>query len=219
MPKISKLPLLPTSSIAEETELVINFDGKTYKGTLEDLNLSGGGGGSDRIIGWQDFSDGNTRSNPLQITSLTGSVVTLTNDAQGALTDGNVHDNTTSTPTGVSDLWNPTANRFVFDGSGLEVNDYINLRVHLDITPSVVPVRVEGRIVFYATETSTVEVFSLPIDQNILAVNAGVSREVISELGFFIGESIENGSAEVQVSADGPISIEVIGFNTVITKI
>ena len=73
------------------------------QGTCE-WDLIGSGGGAGRV-GWQDFADGTTATTPLEITGLTGGSVILTNDTSGSFTDGNVHDNSTTTPEGITDIW------------------------------------------------------------------------------------------------------------------
>ena len=59
--------------------------GTNKRATVEDF----AGAVSDRLIGFQDFADTTTPVTPLQITSPTGGVIQLTNDASGQLTDGN----------------------------------------------------------------------------------------------------------------------------------
>jgi len=189
--------------------------GTNKRATVEDF----AGAVSDRLIGFQDFSDTTTPVTPLQITSPTGGVIQLTNDASGQLTDGNTNVNATTTVKGVNDLYNSSNNFFEFDSTGLEANDIIGMRIHLKVTPNTVPMDLDVNLTFYDDVAGGgSEVFKLKKRLATFSQGAGVEYEIIESVNYFIGASIINGSKKVEVTTNAACDIVNVGYNVTILK-
>jgi len=78
--------------------------------------------------GWFNYHDATTPGTPISVTAATPTL--LTNDAAGSLTLK------TYAPSGVTDIWDPSNNRFYF--SDLKLGDTIDIRFNVDVTTTVV---------------------------------------------------------------------------------
>ena len=167
--------------------------------------------------GWQDFSDLATQSTPLQVTSVNGGALQLTCDNEGVLTDGNTNYNQDTTMDDVIDIWNTTSNTIQFKGTGLEVNQNVFARIHVEIAANVVPADFKIVLDFYSEENAGgTKVFSLEKHLDEITTSAGSYEEYIEEFRFFIGESILNGSATINIIGTKAFDIKVVGFNFLI---
>ena len=91
------------------------------------------------FMGWQDFADSNTsEGSPIVQPTVNGGEVTLTNNNNDTLTDGNTSVNAETSVSGLNDLWSTTTNTFDFAGTGIEKNDLLSLRIHLNIAASII---------------------------------------------------------------------------------
>jgi len=178
-------------------------------------------GDTSTFIGWQDFADSNTsEASPIIQPTVNGGEVALTNNNNDTLTDGNTSVNAETSITGLNDLWNTTTNTFDFAGTGIEKNDLLSLRIHLNIAASIIAQDFSLRFDFYDSPGATGNfIFSLNQHVATEALSAGVFRERITTIDAFIGESIVNGSAKVYLVGTKSFEVEVIGFNIRIFKI
>ena len=172
------------------------------------------------IIGWQDFADTATTLSPIQQTNVNGGEVKLTNNNNDTLTDGNTNVNAETTVKGVNDTWSTVSNTLVFKDTGLEKNDVIDLRVHLNINAKIIDQAFDVRLDFYDdVDGQGNKIFSLRKQIHVETLSAGVFREEMVSHDFFIGESILNGSAEIILEGTKSFDVEVIGWNIKIFKI
>ena len=193
----------------------LNFNSSTGKvEVLSPLDTS-------TFIGWQDFADSNTsESLPLLQSTVSGGEVHLTNNNNDTLTDGNTSVNAETSVTDLNDLWNTTANTFDFDGTGLEKNDLLSMRIHTNISASIIAQDFSLRLDFYdAPGGSGNYIFSLSQHVATEALSAGVFRERITVIDAFVGESVLSGSAKLYLVGTKSFEVEVIGFNLRIFKI
>ena len=174
-----------------------------------------------KILGWQDFADSNTTEvSPIVQPNVNGGEVHLTNNNNDTLTDGNTTVNAETTVEGVNDLWSTTSNTFVFKDTGLEKNDLLSIRVHLNISASIISQDFSLRFDFYNdVDASGDYVFSLGQQVSTETLSAGVFRERIITVDAFIGESILNGSAKCYLVGTKSFEVEVIGWNIRIFKV
>lgn len=167
--------------------------------------------------GWQDFADATTDSSPLTVTDASGGEIQLTCDNGGTLTDGNTNFNANTTMEGVIDMWNTTSNTIQFKGTGLQANQNVFARVHVKVSPNIVPADFRIRLDFYSEENAGgVKVFSLEKHLEEVTSSAGVFEEYIEEFRFFLGESIINGSATINLLGTKAFQVKVVGFNFLI---
>ena len=174
-----------------------------------------------RLIGWQDFADSATsESSPLVQSNVSGGDVHLTNNNNDTLTDGNTSVNAETTVKGLNDLWSTVSNTFVFDDTGIEKNDLISIRVHLNISSSIIAQDFALRFDFY-DEPDAGGNFIFSLNQHLAteALSAGVFRERIITVDAFVGESILNGSSKCYLVGTKSFEVEVIGWNIRIFKI
>lgn len=82
-------------------------------------------GGDNFSGGWADYNDNATSGTPLSVTG-GGAAVVLTNDTLGTYT------NTSNLPDGVTSLWNPSTNKFVW--TDLKIGDMVDIRIDITIT-------------------------------------------------------------------------------------
>lgn len=82
-------------------------------------------GGDNFSGGWADYNDNATSGTPLSVTG-GGAAVVLTNDTLGTYT------NTSNLPDGVTSLWNPSTNKFVW--TDLKIGDMVDIRLDITIT-------------------------------------------------------------------------------------
>ena len=173
------------------------------------------------IIGWQDFADSNTsEATPLVQPNISGGDVKLTNNNNDTLTDGNTNVNAETTVVGLNDLWDTTSNTLVFKDTGIEKNDLFDIRVHINVSASIISQDFSIRIDFYDDIDATGNlVFSLREHVSTETLSAGVFRERLVNMDGFIGESILNGSAEIYLEGTKSFEVEVVGWNIKIFKI
>ena len=221
--KISELIQINQADLASSDIItVVDIDDTTMAATGSNKRatvLDFAGAVGDRLIGFQDFADTTTASTPLQITSATGGVIQVTNDASGQLTDGNTNVNATTTVQGVNDLYNSSNQFFEFDSTGLEANDVIGMRIHLKVTPNTVPMDLDINLTFYDDVAGGgTEVFKLNKRLATFSQGAGVEYEIIESINYFIGASIVNGSKKVEVTTNAACDIVNVGYNVTILK-
>ena len=174
---------------------------------------------SNYVHGFQDFADSITASSPIQQTNIEGGTIDLTNDAGGVLTDGNTNVNSSTTLKGDTDTWNSNSNTIQFNDTGLKANDNILYRIHLEISPNIVPLNMNLDIDFYTEEDAGGSfAFSLRKDIIWFHNNEGVFKTRIIEGRYFLGESIINGSAKIKVQGDSAFECKVVGFNRFIIR-
>ena len=221
--KISELIQINQADLANSDIItVVDIDDTTMAATGSNKRatvLDFAGAVGDRLIGFQDFADTTTATTPLQITSPTGGVIQVTNDASGLLTDGNTNVNATTTVQGVNDLYNSTNQFFEFDSTGLEANDVIGMRIHLKVTPNTVPMDLDINLTFYDDVAGGgTEVFKLNKRLATFSQGAGIEYEIIESINYFIGASIVNGSKKVEVTTNAACDIVNVGYNVTILK-
>ena len=221
--KISDLIQINQADLANSDIItVVDIDDTTMAATGSNKRatvLDFAGALGDRLIGFQDFADTTTATTPLQITSPTGGVIQVTNDASGLLTDGNTNVNATTTVQGVNDLYNSTNQFFEFDSTGLEANDVIGMRIHLKVTPNTVPMDLDINLTFYDDVAGGgTEVFKLNKRLATFSQGAGIEYEIIESVNYFIGASIVNGSKKVEVTTNAACDIVNVGYNVTILK-
>ena len=221
--KISDLIQINQADLANSDIItVVDIDDTTMAATGSNKRatvLDFAGAVGDRLIGFQDFADTTTATTPLQITSPTGGVIQVTNDASGLLTDGNTNVNATTTVQGVNDLYNSTNQFFEFDSTGLEANDVIGMRIHLKVTPNTVPMDLDINLTFYDDVAGGgTEVFKLNKRLATFSQGAGIEYEIIESVNYFIGASIVNGSKKVEVTTNAACDIVNVGYNVTILK-
>ena len=152
-------------------------------------------------IGWQDFADSATsEANPIVQSNVNGGEVLLTNNNNGTLTDGNTTVNAETTVEGLNDMWDTTSNTLVFKDTGIEKNDVILLRVHLNVSASIIDEDFDVKLDFYDdVNAGGNRVFGFQKQLHNETLSAGVFREKMVDMKFFIGESILNGSATISL--------------------
>ena len=180
-------------------------------------------GGS--ATGWQDFADTVTDSTPLVQSNISGGSVQLTNNASGNFTDGNtifnlettLVDNNTGVP--VNDTWDSSSNTIQFKDTGLKVNDNILARVHVKVSPNIVPQNFKLLFEFY-DDVAGGGNFIFPLSKHLseVSTNSGAYTEYIQEIRFFIGASILDGSCKISVVGESAFEIKVVGFNFLIIR-
>jgi len=185
-------------------------------GWISETDLTG-----QSLIGWQDFADsGTSEASPLVQPIVSGGDVHLTNNNNDTLTDGNTGVNAETTVVGVNDLWSTTSNTFVFKDTGIEKNDLLSIRVHLNVSASIISQDFSLRFDFYDdVDAGGNYIFSLNQHLATEALSAGVFRERIVAVDAFVGESILNGSAKCFLVGTKSFEVEVIGWNIRIFKI
>lgn len=166
------------------------------------------------VQGWQDFADVATQTTPLSQTNVLGGTVQLTTDNNGTLTDGNTTTNSEHTLQGVNDIWDSTSNTIQFGGTGLQVNDMIDARIHFEISPNIIPQEFKLVLEFFdGLDGTGTKVFDLVSDIQAFTSNAGTYTELILERRFFIGDSIKDGSCVVSLGGSASFEVKVKGFN------
>ena len=220
MPKISDLAQGNQSAIDKLDKVVfVDVDdtamaatGTTKFTTVGDL--AGAVGRS--LIGRQNFADTATSTTPLQITSLSGGSVKLTNNASGTLTDGTTATNSNSTIEGLNDLWNSTAH--TVDFGDLEENDTMIVRVGTKLTPNSVTATYSIRVDFYDGAGATgSKQFDIVYPYTTVSGSA-VETRVEEDIRWFIGSSVVGGSCEIFVECNQATDVEVVGFDILILK-
>jgi len=174
-----------------------------------------------KLIGWQDFADSNTsEANPIVQSNVSGGEVLLTNDNNGTLTDGNTTQNAETTVEGLNDMWSTTSNTLVFKDTGIEKNDVILLRVHTRISADIISQDFDVKLDFYDdVNAGGNRVFGFQKQIHTETLSAGVFREKMVDMKFFVGESILNGSATISLVGTKSFEATVIGWNLTILKI
>jgi hypothetical protein len=174
-----------------------------------------------KLIGWQDFADSNTsEANPIVQSNVSGGEVLLTNDNNGTLTDGNTSVNAETTVEGLNDMWSTTSNTLVFKDTGIEKNDVILLRVHTRISADIISQDFDVKLDFYDdVDAGGNRVFGFQKQIHTETLSAGVFREKMVDMKFFVGESILNGSATISLVGTKSFEATVIGWNLTILKI
>lgn len=173
---------------------------------------------SDRTVGFQDFADSLTATSPI-VTNTGGGSIQLTNDNNGILTDGNTNYNENTTLRGVTDIWRTTDNVFSFKDTGVLVNDTHFVRIHLAVTPLIVPLEHSISLDFYGTEDgSGPRIFGFSTKLATRTSQAGVEQEHLIDQRYFVGESIAEGSLKLTYNADTSSSVRVIGWNTLMLR-
>ncbi len=173
-----------------------------------------------RVFGWQDFADTATTLSPIIQSNINGGEVELTNNNNDTLTDGNTNSNLETTAHNVNDIWDTSSNTIIFKDTGLEKNDVIDVRVHLKVNSRIIDQSFSVRIDFYDQPNAQgTNVFHLRKQIYVETLSAGVFRENMVTLDFFLGESILNGSAKIILEGTKSFEVEVIGFNFKIKKI
>ncbi|NRA77268.1 MAG: hypothetical protein HRU18_03585 [Pseudoalteromonas sp.] len=188
-----------------------------FKGAGKTSALSTG----EYLIGWQDFADSNTsESNPISQTNSGGGEILLTNNNQGTLTDGNTTYNAETTVKGVNDLWSTTSNTLTFKDTGIEKNDVILIRVHINISSSIIEQDFDVKLDFYDdVDAGGNFVFGFKKQIHTETLSAGVFREKQVDMKFFVGESILNGSGTISLVGTKSFEASVIGWNLTILKV
>lgn len=188
-----------------------------FKGAGKTSALSTG----EYLIGWQDFADSNTsESNPISQTNSGGGKILLTNNNQGTLTDGNTTYNAETTVKGVNDLWSTTSNTLTFKDTGIEKNDVILIRVHINISSSIIEQDFDVKLDFYDdVDAGGNFVFGFKKQIHTETLSAGVFREKQVDMKFFVGESILNGSGTISLVGTKSFEASVIGWNLTILKV
>jgi len=173
------------------------------------------------FTGWQDFADANTtEASPLVQSNVSGGEVILTNDNNGTLTDGNTNVNAETTVQGLNDMWSTISNTLVFKDTGIEKNDVILLRVHTKISADIINQDFDIKLDFYDDVNATgTRVFGFQKQIHTETLSAGVFREKMVDLKFFVGESILNGSGTISLVGTKAFEATVIGWNLTILKI
>ena len=217
----NKLPPGSTYICSDEDSLYhAREDGRPILFSLnsEDIDSSLIGRG---LIGWQDFADSTTtEASPIEQTFVNGGEVQLTNNNNDTLTDGTTSANAETTVEGLNDLWDTTSNTFVFDGTGIEKNDLLSFRVHLNLSAKIISQDFTLRFDFFDAPAGGGDyVFSLRQHLATETLSAGVFRERIITVDAFVGESILNGSAKLFLEGTKSFEVEVIGWNIRIFKI
>jgi len=166
-------------------------------------------------IGWQDFADSGTIK-PI-ISDVAGGEALLTNDNNGEQTDGNTNINGDTTLLGVTDIWNSDDSSFDFAEAGLRAFDYLFIRFDFGITPNVVPARTSLELRFYDAAGGAggagALVFPLPVSLEDISTGSGEEKKYVRTMGFFIGESIAEGSMQAVVVSTAGCEIIVRGWN------
>jgi len=174
-----------------------------------------------KLIGWQDFADSNTtEANPLVQSNVSGGEVLLTNDNNGTLTDGNTSVNAETTVEGLNDMWSTASNTLVFKDTGIQKNDVILIRVHTRISADIISQDFDVKLDFYDdVDAGGNRVFGFQKQIHTETLSAGVFREKMVDMKFFVGESILNGSATISLVGTKSFEATVIGWNLTILKI
>ena len=202
----------PTPHVSNviDTKVETDYDRKSTRSASRSESLASN-------AGWQDFADLTTQTTPLQVTSVSGGSLQLTCDNEGVLTDGNTNYNENTTMDDVKDIWSTTSNTIQFKGTGLQVNQNVFARIHVKISPNVVPADFDIELDFYTEENAGgTKAFSLKKHLDEITTSAGVFEEYVEEFRFFIGESILNGSATINIIGTKAFDVEVVGFNFLI---
>ena len=117
-------------------------------------------------------------------------------------------------------MWNTSSNTFVFKNTGIEKNDLFDIRVHLNISASIIAQDFTVRLDFYDQENGLGNyIFSLREHVATETLSAGVYRERIVNMDGYVGESILNGSAKIFLVGTKSFDVEVIGWKINIFKI
>ena len=117
-------------------------------------------------------------------------------------------------------MWDTTSNTLVFKDTGIEKNDVILLRVHLNVSASIIDEDFDVKLDFYDdVNAGGNRVFGFQKQLHNETLSAGVFREKMADMKFFIGESILNGSATISLVGTKSFETTVIGWNLTILKI
>ncbi len=160
-------------------------------------------------IGWQDFADSN--GTIPTISGVAGGEVLLTNDALGSAAGGVDY-----TIPGVSTLWNSLSSSVDLNGSGVQAGDFLTIRADFSFTPNVIPVQSSLFFKFYSDAGGArgpgVFIFDLENQLPELNRGAGSPQRFITDVSFFVGPGVENGSFEMIYSASTGGTVDVAGW-------
>lgn len=148
--------------------------------------------------GFVDYNDLATATTPIPF--IADTEITLTNDGLGAFT------NKTYLPTGVTDIWNTTTNKFDF--TQLKLGDMIDIRVDLNITTASnnQTITVNMHLAEGASE------YTIPFTSQYEYKTAG-TRQVVTYNGIYMGDNNTlNNPAELHLLSDKTGSVVVNGW-------
>jgi hypothetical protein len=150
------------------------------------------------IIGLFDYNDLATATTPISVTGGAGYVY-LTNDELGAFT------NKLYPPTGVTDVWDATAQKFDFDD--LVLGDMIDIRIDIDVTTTGANT-VFDVVLELATDGSSYDI--LWDTQNVKS--AGTVK-VNQYNGIYMGDlNTLNNRARFKIQSDANTTVKVNGW-------
>tara|TARA_R110002020_G_scaffold438133_2_gene648553 strand:- start:302 stop:1003 length:702 start_codon:yes stop_codon:yes gene_type:complete len=209
---------LPNGDFFHATDTTISY---RYNENKQPIAIADPQSIGNSLIGWQDFADSTTtEANPLVQSNISGGEVLLTNDNNGTLTDGNTNVNAETTVKGLNDMWSTQSNTLVFKDTGIEKNDIIFIRVHTKISADIISQDFDIKMDFYDdVDAGGNRVFGFQKQIHTETLSAGVFREKMVDLKFFVGESILNGSGTISLIGTKSFEATVIGWNLTIFKI
>jgi len=156
-------------------------------------------GGDNFSGGWADYNDNATSGTPLSVIG-GGAAVVLTNDTLGTFT------NTSNLPDGVTSLWNPSTNKFVW--TDLKIGDMVDIR--LDITITTASANTSINVLLHLGTGGGAYV--IPFIQEHLFKTSG-THQITRFNSIYMGDSntINNGG-QFKITADSNCTVKVNGW-------
>jgi len=150
------------------------------------------------IIGFLDYNDATTASTPINVTGGAGYTY-LTNDGAGAFT------NKAYTPSGVTDVWDASINKF--DWSDLQLGDMVDVRLDIEVTTSGANQAFDVALEM-ATDGSS---YDIPFE--IALVKTAGATNVNRYNGVYMGDAntLDN-RARFKIQSDGNATVVVRGW-------
>ena len=153
---------------------------------------------SGTIIGFLDYNDAATASTPIVITGGAGYVY-LTNDEAGPFTTK------TYSPTGVTDVWDESIDKF--DWGDLELGDMVDIRLDIEVTTSGA-----NQMYDVVLEMSTDGTpFDIPFETQLVKSAGAVNVNRYN--GIYLGSTgVLNNRARFKILSDGNATVIVRGW-------
>lgn len=170
-------------------------------------NGAGSGTWTKRVqVGFLDYNDLETATTAITVAG-TGTFVPLTNDGAGPNT------NKTYKPTGVTEVWNTTTNKFDF--SELSLGDVVDIRLDIDVIVATANTEVEVALELADGTGSDYDVTFVPTTN----YKGTGTKKLVSYVGIYMGDNnTKNNPAFFKIKSDTACTVRVNGWYCKITK-
>lgn len=157
-----------------------------------------------RQIGFADYADTATTGTPISVSPSTWTK--LTNNKLGATTK------TDALPTGITNLWDSTANQLVL--SELPLNSTVEFRLDVIVTTTAA-----NQIVRMRTSLAIGDAIAFVINDGELQYKTTGAKELGVTGSFYIGYApVKNNPGEFQIWSDAACTVVVKGWYIKVTK-